>query len=169
MNHRIICCYTTYAGQQALLNKPGFNQSVSTSIDRKNHLFVNYVLVLGYITLLFQSAALQIWWSLALINLHASKHIKMYISEEIKVSALQPHHIKDKTSSLLSKHLNKETTTHRNIHSTYDIMSRPNPSYYSIFSSFHNGNEWSKMESVQQESLLCIASHAAATAHQLWR
>lgn len=35
MNHHIICCYTTYAGQQALLNKPGINQSVSTAIDRK--------------------------------------------------------------------------------------------------------------------------------------
>jgi len=60
MNHHIICCYTTYARQQALLNKPGINQSVTTSTDRKNHLFVNYMLVLAYIILLFQSTTLQI-------------------------------------------------------------------------------------------------------------
>lgn len=40
--------------------------------------------------------------------------------------------MREKTFPLLSKHLNKEKTTHRNIHSTYGIISRPNPSYYSL-------------------------------------
>lgn len=52
--------------------------------------------------------------------------------------------MRDKTSSLLSKHLNKEKTTHRNIHSTYSIMSWPNPSYYSL--GLLSFSQWKLME-----------------------
>jgi hypothetical protein len=37
----------------------------------------------------------------------------------------------------------------------------------SVFASLHNGYEWSTLESVQQETLLCIATHAAAKTNQL--
>lgn len=52
--------------------------------------------------------------------------------------------MRDKMLSFLSKHLNKEKTTHRNIHSTYGIISRPNPSYYSL--SLLLSSQWIWME-----------------------